>query len=46
LRKQVRAIHFFTAGFSETEEEEMVALEREVVAKLKVQKSRRPAPTT
>ena len=33
IEKGVRSIHFFTAGFSETGDEEMAAMEREMVAK-------------
>lgn len=34
IQKGVRSIHFFTAGFSETGDEEMANLERTMVAKL------------
>ncbi len=33
IEKGVRSIHFFTAGFSETGDEEMAAVEREIVEK-------------
>lgn len=35
IAKKVRAIHFFTAGFSETGDEELAQVEREMMAKLK-----------
>lgn len=35
VKKKIKAIHFFTAGFSETGNEEMAALEREMMAKLR-----------
>ena len=35
IQKQVRSIHFFTAGFSETGDPEMARMEQEVIAKLK-----------
>jgi acyl-CoA synthetase (NDP forming) len=34
IEKGVRSVHFFTAGFSETGDPEMAALEREMVGKL------------
>jgi acyl-CoA synthetase (NDP forming) len=34
IQKKVRSVHFFTAGFSETGDQEMAALERSMVAKL------------
>ncbi|MCK9485315.1 MAG: CoA-binding protein [Dehalococcoidia bacterium] len=34
IEKGVRSVHFFTAGFSETGDEEMAALEREMVSRL------------
>lgn len=35
VKKKVRSIHFFTAGFSETGDEEMAAVEEKMVKKLK-----------
>lgn len=35
VAKKVRSIHFFTAGFSETGDENMAAVEREMIAKLR-----------
>ncbi len=35
VEKKIRSIHFFTAGFSETGDEEMAALEEKMVKKLK-----------
>lgn len=35
IAKKVRAIHFFTAGFSETGDEQMAEIERQMMAKLK-----------
>jgi acyl-CoA synthetase (NDP forming) len=34
IAKKARSIHFFTAGFSETGDEEMATLERDMVARL------------
>jgi acyl-CoA synthetase (NDP forming) len=34
IQKQVRSVHFFTAGFSETGDQEMAALERSMVGRL------------
>jgi acyl-CoA synthetase (NDP forming) len=35
VRKKVRSIHFFTAGFSETGDEEMAAVEEQMIGKLR-----------
>jgi acyl-CoA synthetase (NDP forming) len=35
VAKKVRSIHFFTAGFSETGDEQMAAIERQAIAKLR-----------
>ncbi len=35
VEKKVRSIHFFTAGFSETGDDQMAAVEQEMVAKLR-----------
>ncbi|MBD3646595.1 MAG: CoA-binding protein, partial [Pseudomonadales bacterium] len=35
IEKQIKGIHFFTAGFSETGDEKMAAVEKEAIAKLK-----------
>ena len=35
IAKKVRSIHFFTAGFSETGDEEMAAVEKTMIKKLK-----------